>query len=161
MDSRTNAETYLNSERFRRDERGSVAIIFALTLPVALALTGAAVVFPLAQAERAKLSACVDHAALAGAVAQSEINSCTAYEANNPPSDPQYQWCVANVPNINPAADAQAYAHANQCDSATITIGGNGVTVDASSSASGFGMIIPVSSHAKARSSPLPVALVE
>jgi hypothetical protein len=112
-------------------------------------MTGIACVYPLACAERAKVQGCVDNAALAGAAAQSEVTYCASNS-----SDP---FCKAN---IDPAASAQAYAHANGCDGATIAIGGDSTTVDASSSASGFGMIIPVSAHAKAQSSP-NVALVQ
>jgi Flp pilus assembly protein TadG len=55
--------------RFRRDRRGNVAIIFAITLLPILAAVGGAVDYSIASSQRSKIQAALDSAILAGAIA--------------------------------------------------------------------------------------------
>jgi Flp pilus assembly protein TadG len=55
--------------RFRRDQRGNIAITFAVTLIPILAAVGGAVDYSIANSQRAKIQAALDSAILAGAIA--------------------------------------------------------------------------------------------
>jgi Flp pilus assembly protein TadG len=54
---------------FRRDQRGNIAITFAVTLLPILAAVGGAVDYSIANSQRAKIQAALDSAILAGAIA--------------------------------------------------------------------------------------------
>jgi Flp pilus assembly protein TadG len=54
---------------FRRDQRGNIAITFAVTLLPVLAAVGGAVDYSIANSQRAKIQAALDSAILAGAIA--------------------------------------------------------------------------------------------
>jgi Flp pilus assembly protein TadG len=55
--------------QFRRDQRGNIAITFAVTLVPILAAVGGAVDYSIANSQRAKIQAALDSAILAGAIA--------------------------------------------------------------------------------------------
>ena len=55
--------------RFRCDQRGNIAVIFAITLLPILAVVGGAVDYSIASSQRTKIQAALDSAILAGAIA--------------------------------------------------------------------------------------------
>src|SRR3712207_5572792 len=77
-------------DRFSRDERGTIAIVFALALVPVLGFAGAAIDYAHATQVRGKLQAAVDAAALAALTVrastntQREANGTSAFQANRP-----------------------------------------------------------------------------